>query len=174
MQVQHAERKNGSVISDADLRHALSVLEVACVLAPDDPQRVALERATVQLVKSAKKKRRLARKRARRAEDVARLEGTGLRRGVADEEIVDEQPAERLHHTRHCYICNAPYRQLHTFYDTLCPTCAAQNFARRQMRADLAGRRAIITGGRIKIGYHLGPWSSFRPFGKKCIEFVME
>lgn len=152
------QQKNGSVIADSDLRHALSVLEVACTLAPDDPPRVLLERASVQLVKSAKKKRRAARKRARRAEDVARLERTGLRRGVglaSSEQVVEQQPAERLHRQRHCYVCKAPYRQLHTFYDRLCPDCAERHFARRQGRADLSGRRAIITGGRIKIGYHL-------------------
>ena len=113
--------KNGPVIADSDLRHALSVLEVACRLAPDDPQRLLLERATIQLVKSAKKKRRLARKRARRVEDVARLERTGLRRGVgvaSEQQVTEAQPAERLHRQRDCYVCNAPYRQLHAFYET--------------------------------------------------------
>ena len=52
-----------------------------------------------------------------------------------------------------CYVCKAAFRRLHGFYHLLCPTCAAENYARRTARADLTGRRAIVTGGRIKIGY---------------------
>ena len=36
------------------------------------------------------------------------------------------------------------------------PTCAAFNFAKRTERADLRGRVALLTGGRVKIGYQAG------------------
>ncbi|MCU1384288.1 MAG: hypothetical protein JWL71_2985 [Acidobacteria bacterium] len=57
---------------------------------------------------------------------------------------------------RVCYVCKAPYSQLHHFYDQLCPGCADVNFAARTERADLRGRVALLTGGRVKIGYQAG------------------
>ncbi len=62
------------------------------------------------------------------------------------------------HHAseRHCYICKADYTALHAFYDQLCPACASLNFAKRTERADLRGRVALLTGGRVKIGYQAG------------------
>ena len=68
--------------------------------------------------------------------------------GEADErETVDPQ---------HCYVCKQHYTVLHHFYDQLCPACAAFNFAKRTEQADLRGRVALLTGGRVKIGYQAG------------------
>src|SRR5678809_1256112 len=58
-----------------------------------------------------------------------------------------------LRKARACYVCKQPFRRLHAFYHALCPECAARNFAARSDAADLTGRRAIVTGGRIKIGF---------------------
>jgi NAD(P)-dependent dehydrogenase (short-subunit alcohol dehydrogenase family) len=52
-----------------------------------------------------------------------------------------------------CYICKAKYSTIHHFYDQLCPECAQLNFAKRTELADLGGRVALVTGGRVKIGY---------------------
>ena len=57
---------------------------------------------------------------------------------------------------QHCYVCKQPYRELHAFYDQLCPPCAEFNFAKRSATADLRGRVALLTGGRVKIGYQAG------------------
>jgi NAD(P)-dependent dehydrogenase (short-subunit alcohol dehydrogenase family) len=57
---------------------------------------------------------------------------------------------------RQCYICKQGYSLVHDFYDQLCPSCAAVNFAARTELADLGGRVALLTGGRIKIGYQAG------------------
>ncbi|MDP2321748.1 MAG: SDR family oxidoreductase [Acidobacteriota bacterium] len=57
---------------------------------------------------------------------------------------------------RVCYVCKEPYSQLHHFYDQLCPACAESNFAARTELADLGGRVALLTGGRVKIGYQAG------------------
>jgi NAD(P)-dependent dehydrogenase (short-subunit alcohol dehydrogenase family) len=57
---------------------------------------------------------------------------------------------------QHCYVCKAHYTVLHHFYDQLCPPCAAFNFAKRTELADLTGRVALLTGGRVKIGYQAG------------------
>jgi len=57
---------------------------------------------------------------------------------------------------QHCYVCKAKYAELHAFYDQLCPECATFNFAKRTELADLRGRVALLTGGRVKIGYQAG------------------
>jgi hypothetical protein len=57
---------------------------------------------------------------------------------------------------RHCYVCKAKYEALHHFYDQLCPPCAALNWLKRTELADLRGRVALLTGGRVKIGYQAG------------------
>jgi len=57
---------------------------------------------------------------------------------------------------RNCYVCKRDYSELHHFYDQLCPQCAAFNFAKRSELADLTGRVALLTGGRVKIGYQAG------------------
>jgi NAD(P)-dependent dehydrogenase (short-subunit alcohol dehydrogenase family) len=53
-------------------------------------------------------------------------------------------------------VCKRRYQEIDTFYDQLCPTCASFNFAKRSETADLSGRVALLTGGRVKIGYQAG------------------
>ena len=102
--------------------------------------------------------------------DEALLERTGIRvhreraefttpnvyppQGFEPAERETEAPATA--EERHCYVCKQPYRELHRFYDQLCPPCAAFNFAKRSETADLEGRVALVTGGRVKIGYQAG------------------
>ena len=57
---------------------------------------------------------------------------------------------------KHCYVCKAKYQLIHHFYDQLCPGCAQLNFSKRTELADLRGRVALLTGGRVKIGYQTG------------------
>jgi NAD(P)-dependent dehydrogenase (short-subunit alcohol dehydrogenase family) len=57
---------------------------------------------------------------------------------------------------KHCYVCKEQYADLHHFDDQLCPSCAALNYAKRGELADLRGRVALLTGGRVKIGYQAG------------------
>jgi NAD(P)-dependent dehydrogenase (short-subunit alcohol dehydrogenase family) len=45
---------------------------------------------------------------------------------------------------------------VHPFYDQLCSACGDFNFAKRGEIADLRGRVALLTGGRVKIGYQAG------------------
>jgi len=71
-------------------------------------------------------------------------------------ENLSSQENEDLHYnTPHdCYVCRAKFTKLHHFYDTMCPTCADLNYAKRFQTADLTGQVALITGSRLKIGYH--------------------
>ncbi|HLK58282.1 MAG TPA: SDR family oxidoreductase [Chthonomonadaceae bacterium] len=52
-----------------------------------------------------------------------------------------------------CYICKKAYTDVHFFYHLLCPTCADYNHRMRDLHADLTGRTALVTGGRVKIGF---------------------
>lgn len=105
------------------------------------------------MLKRLKKKRRAARKRRRRAEDAALLATASIHQ--RDEENARENQApcsETLHHPRRCYVCKREFRRVHHFYHAMCPRCAEENYTRREARCDLTGRRALITGGRVKIG----------------------
>jgi len=57
---------------------------------------------------------------------------------------------------QHCYVCKEKYTQVHHFYDQLCPSCAEVNYRKRTELTDLRGRLALLTGGRVKIGYQAG------------------
>jgi NAD(P)-dependent dehydrogenase (short-subunit alcohol dehydrogenase family) len=57
---------------------------------------------------------------------------------------------------QHCYVCKRRFTQLHHFYDQMCPECAEFNFFKRTELTDLTGRVALLTGGRVKIGYQAG------------------
>jgi NAD(P)-dependent dehydrogenase (short-subunit alcohol dehydrogenase family) len=65
------------------------------------------------------------------------------------------EPRESIE-PQHCYVCKQKYSQIHHFYDQLCPACADFNFMKRTEIADLRGRVALLTGGRVKIGYQAG------------------
>ena len=67
----------------------------------------------------------------------------------------DREPAETAD-ARHCYVCKREYSEVHHFYDQLCLSCADFNFAKRGELADLSGTTALLTGGRVKIGYQAG------------------
>ncbi len=78
----------------------------------------------------------------------------GVDNGVASDVGADDGAARVLHDARVCYICKKRFSVLHSFYDQLCVPCGDENFAKRSPRYDLRGRVALITGARVKIGYH--------------------
>ncbi|MDO9038670.1 MAG: SDR family oxidoreductase, partial [Lutibacter sp.] len=60
-----------------------------------------------------------------------------------------------LESPRNCYVCKAVYTKLHHFYDTMCTECGDFNYAKRFQTADLTNQVAVVTGSRLKIGYHI-------------------
>mmetsp|Transcript_11851 Transcript_11851/g.26956 ORF Transcript_11851/g.26956 Transcript_11851/m.26956 type:complete len:530 (+) Transcript_11851:147-1736(+) len=54
-----------------------------------------------------------------------------------------------------CYSCKSMYTAVHVFYSDLCPFCATLNFSKRNLYADMTGRVCLVTGARVKIGYHV-------------------
>ena len=71
-------------------------------------------------------------------------------------EIANDDTFREAVQRMNCYVCKKDYVELHHFYDQLCPDCATLNFAKRTESADLTGRVALLTGGRVKIGYQAG------------------
>ncbi|MFE0461163.1 SDR family oxidoreductase [Kitasatospora sp. NPDC058965] len=110
--------------------------------------------------RDSRRERRRGERAAQAAADAALLAGTAT--GAADRRE-DAPLASRSHGTatgellrhRRCYVCKAPYRQVDGFYHMLCPDCAALNGAHRALSTDLRGRRVLLTGGRVKIGFQL-------------------
>ena len=71
-------------------------------------------------------------------------------------EVVGDPGFREVVEPQNCYACKRDYSAVHHFYDQLCPACAELNFRKRTELADLRGRVALLTGGRVKIGYQAG------------------
>lgn len=56
---------------------------------------------------------------------------------------------------RSCYSCKVRFRNMHHFYDQLCPECAPLNYAKRYQTADMSNKVAVVTGSRVKIGFQV-------------------
>ncbi|MBC7632442.1 MAG: SDR family NAD(P)-dependent oxidoreductase [Flavobacterium sp.] len=151
-------------IDPADLAVALRVLAAAERLVEDDPDYVALRRACGTFYKNVKKHRRLDKRARVAAADraVVSITATGSPTRIDDETegipLVSNAAgatAGTLLVARPCYICKQKYTAVDAFYHQLCPDCAALNRAKRDARTDLTGRRALLTGGRAKIGMYI-------------------
>lgn len=57
---------------------------------------------------------------------------------------------------RNCYVCDKEFTELHFFYDLMCAPCAEINYRKRFQTVSLHGQVAVLTGARLKIGYHVG------------------
>ncbi|HYW09655.1 MAG TPA: SDR family NAD(P)-dependent oxidoreductase, partial [Longimicrobium sp.] len=157
--------------SIADDRGLLAALDA------DERQRLLQAAGQVSRPDAVDRRRLLkATKRERKANRVNRVESvlgeTGIRRlrreavfttpslfAPADFEqrdVTGEGHFREALEPQNCYICKRDYSALHHFYDQLCPECAEFNYAKRGELADLTGRVALLTGGRVKIGYQAG------------------
>lgn len=125
---------------------------------------IAVRRATARMFKSVKKSRRDSKRSqiagADRAVVAATATGAPDRiddetRGIPLSVSVSAPSAGTLLRSRACYICKQHYTRVDAFYHQLCPDCAQLNHAKREARTDLSGRRALLTGGRAKIGMYI-------------------
>ncbi|HEX4728163.1 MAG TPA: SDR family NAD(P)-dependent oxidoreductase [Jatrophihabitans sp.] len=157
-------RRTGSAIDPEQLRICLQVLDQLHEVAEDHPDYLQVRRATAKMFKAVKKQRRLEIRTEVSEADraVVAATATGSPNRIDDETqgipLLSNVPgasAGTLTVARACYICKQKYRQVDAFYHQLCPACAALNHARREARTDLTGRRALLTGGRAKIGMYI-------------------
>ncbi|MER5864864.1 SDR family oxidoreductase [Kitasatospora sp. NPDC002040] len=122
----------------------------------DHPVRLRAEHNSESFVRDGRKRRRRI-----WAEVDAALIGSTATGGLTRHEDAAlptpavPAPVGELRSAQHCYVCKRTYRQVDSFYHRLCPDCAADHTARRGLSTDLRGRRALLTGGRVKIGFQL-------------------
>ncbi|GAA2057109.1 SDR family NAD(P)-dependent oxidoreductase [Catenulispora yoronensis] len=146
------------------MRLVLETLAELRALPLDHPQAIELRRATTDVYREVKQRRRQERRAAKTDNDrvVTERTATGAATRIDDEtqglQLVSGATgavAGTLERPRSCYICKTRYVDVDAFYHQLCQRCAAENRARRDARVDLTGRRALLTGGRAKIGMYI-------------------
>jgi NAD(P)-dependent dehydrogenase (short-subunit alcohol dehydrogenase family) len=151
-------------IDPARLQTALDVLRELDDLPTDHPDAVRIREATAGVYKSVKVRRRREAREAVLANDNAVTASTATAapgriddetRGLPIGEARGAQVVGTLLNARSCYVCKQRYRDVDAFYHQLCPRCAEINHAKREARTDLTGRRALLTGGRAKIGMYI-------------------
>ena len=170
----------------ARLQAALATLEEATAdpmmlagLSPEDLAR--LRRVAGEIFSpDVDLRRRITRARARGQKvaqierEQAKLDQTGIRKlrrepiftapnlsppvgfEAAEAAPTTEASSPELDAPHRCYICKRDFTRIHPFYDRLCPECGDFNAFKRTELADLRGRVALLTGGRVKIGYQAG------------------
>jgi NAD(P)-dependent dehydrogenase (short-subunit alcohol dehydrogenase family) len=159
-------------LSPEDLKRCTEILEAIVsnrMLLADVPQQeriklmIAAGKASrperLEVTKLSKAHRRIRRRKERDLDREIRST-RGIRRARATPVYLPPPKAEtatpqgpELREPRPCYVCKAPYRQLHFFYDSMCPSCADFNYDKRFQTAPLTGRVALVTGARVKIGF---------------------
>jgi len=174
-----ADAPDKPALDDAEAERVARLLEAVAddrtLLAGLSPERrrallVAAGRASRPDRDDVRRLSRELRRRERRdvkSADRALVESTGLRvqrrapvftpLWLVPPDAPAQQPddAPALREERACYVCKAPYRQVHFFYDSMCAACGDFNWAKRSQTADLRGRTALVTGARVKIGFQV-------------------
>ncbi|MFI1018498.1 SDR family NAD(P)-dependent oxidoreductase [Streptomyces sp. NPDC020965] len=154
----------GPGIDPERLAVCLGVLDELDKLDVDHPDAITVRRATAGIYRTVKQRRRQERRAAKTAHDktVTEATATGSAERIDDEtegllpsSSVSGEIAGILKRPRSCYICKTRYVEVDAFYHQLCQECAAENRARRDARTDLTGKRALLTGGRAKIGMYI-------------------
>lgn len=135
-------------------------------------KRIALLKAAGQLTRPSRdefsRRKKDAKKAAKRkmiARDKHARRETGIRSAreavvfVAPKLLaapqIDPDQLPELESPRNCYVCKTVYTKLHHFYDQMCTDCGDFNYAKRFQTTDLTGQVAVVTGSRLKIGYHI-------------------
>lgn len=150
MRVLEALAKDPAYLAEATAQERVSLMKNAGQLAHPtiDAQR-----------RVARTARRLRREKRKNRDREAR-QTTGIRTArqstvFAAPKQLEAGPAAlvQLQTPRFCYVCKDPFTLVHFFYDSMCPVCADFNYQKRFQSAPLEGRTALVTGGRVKIGY---------------------
>ena len=73
-----------------------------------------------------------------------------------DKEEKEEDKKEKFMF-KTCYICKKKLgtNNISKFYGSMCQKCGDYNYSFRTMQLDFKGRIAVVTGGRIKIGFYI-------------------
>ncbi|MFK7814457.1 MAG: SDR family NAD(P)-dependent oxidoreductase [Maribacter sp.] len=166
-----------SSISEVEIDKCISTLEqlvanTDTIFDIPKEKRTALIKASGQLSRPSreefsrrKKDAKKAQKRKQAAKDKNARKETGIRSAreavvfVAPKLLPEAQARDKdlgeLESPRNCYVCKTLFTKLHHFYDTMCTECGDFNYAKRFQTTELKDQVAVITGSRLKIGYHI-------------------
>jgi NAD(P)-dependent dehydrogenase (short-subunit alcohol dehydrogenase family) len=154
LKVLQAFAQNSAQLSQLPLDKRISMFKAAGTISRPDREETRKRNKAVKKLKREKEKQE--------NRNIRKLTGIRTAREIpvfsAPAQIeftkVEEQQETRHYNTPHdCYVCRSKFTQVHFFYDTMCPSCADLNYAKRFQTADLSGQVALITGSRLKIGY---------------------
>ncbi|WP_328941176.1 SDR family NAD(P)-dependent oxidoreductase [Streptomyces sp. NBC_00250] len=165
MTVTEENQDYGPGIDPDRLAVCLGVLDELDKLDVDHPDAILVRRATAGIYRTVKQRRRQERRASKTANDKAVTEATATgsaqriddeTEGILPSSVTEEgRIAGILQRPRSCYVCKTRFVEVDYFYHQLCQKCAAENRAKREARADLTGKRALLTGGRAKIGMYI-------------------
>jgi len=147
--------ENGYLLDSLPEETRISLMKAAGKLSRPDRNEYRLRK---KQVKKEKKKQIVTNDRKARAK-------TGIRSArltpvfEAPKQLLLEQAnvkeGEKMSSSRNCYICKKEYDTLHHFYDAMCQDCGDLNYMKRFQTADMTDQVVLITGSRLKIGYHI-------------------
>lgn len=173
----NTQKDQAKTLNDDDISHCISVLEllledgVRLAHLPES-QRIKLMKAAGQLSRPDRRERKMRNKGVKivKKEEIrtinrkARAESSIRKARLADifeapEQLLLSESASTvgkhfLSTEQNCYVCKKKYTEIHHFYDAMCPECGDLNYAKRFQTCDMTGQIALITGSRLKIGYH--------------------
>ncbi|MFK7756634.1 MAG: SDR family NAD(P)-dependent oxidoreductase [Flavobacteriales bacterium] len=121
------------------------------------PNKQEFDKRRKDVKKAAKRKQQERDKHARKVTGIRSAREASVFQApqmLLDTPKVQEDIPE-LESARNCYVCKVEYTQLHHFYDAMCPECGEFNYQKRFQKADLTDQVAVVTGSRLKIGYHI-------------------
>ncbi len=146
---------NSEILTELSHEQRVAIFKACGTIAKPDKKEIKKRNKDVKIFRQ---KQLIEQNRLKRAQ-------TGIRSArenavfVAPEQLKIESDkayaeAPELDTFRNCYVCKAEFTKLHFFYDTMCKDCGDFNYAKRFQRTDMKGQVALITGSRLKIGYH--------------------
>jgi len=147
--------ENSELLTELTHEQRVALFKACGTIAKPDKKEIAKRNKDV---KAWKQKQLVEQNRLKRAQ-------TGIRSAresavfVAPEQLLLDSDkayseAPELDTPRNCYVCKTLFTKLHFFYDTMCKECGDFNYHKRFQTTDLTGQVALITGSRLKIGYH--------------------
>lgn len=125
----------------------------------DNPDNKVFSGLITKLYKTAKKTNKLKSSFSNDEADLAIIKDTTIAKNALNgttlyfHEIKQETSVSFLGSPKKCYCCNEAYTLSHSFYPRMCYDCATENYDKRFQTIDLSGRKVILTGGRVKVGF---------------------
>ena len=71
--------------------------------------------------------------------------------------LLNKKRKQEKYNSKSCYICKKRLGldNINKFYGSICKKCGDLNYSYRTMNLDFTGRIALVTGGRVKIGFYI-------------------